>query len=95
MKKIKDIITIQDRISLFQTSMNNAGRNFQGKQVSIKKMADFAAGYYRLAIRQIDEMGKITLNQLSKIHAPKEETKKVVKRNDMKRLLETVAKRKR
>lgn len=76
MKKIKEVLTISDRISLFQTAMNNAGRNFEGKRVPVKKMSDFATNFYKLAIKEIGEIGKMEVKEIAKIVAPNEKAKK-------------------
>ena len=91
MTRIKEIITVENRISMFQTAMNNAGRNFQGKRISVEKMAKFASDFYKLAIKEISEIGKMELAQLEKISIQKE-TKKQTKKVDVKKLLKKVQK---
>ena len=56
-KKLKNIVSLDTRISLFQTAMNNAGRNFSGKKVDVKKMATYAADFYKLCIKEIEQVG--------------------------------------
>jgi hypothetical protein len=91
MRRIKEIITVDSRISMFQTAMNNAGRNFQGKRIPVEKMAKFASDFYKLAIKEISEIGKMELNQLEKIAV----VKKRVMKQDVKKLLKKVSKRRR
>ncbi len=67
MKKIKEVLGVDQRISLFQTAMNNAGRNFEGKKVNVKVMAKFAEEFYKLAIKEIEEIGKMSTNDLKSI----------------------------
>jgi len=92
-KKLKDIITLENRISLFQTAMNNSGRNFEGKQVPVEKMAKFASDYYGLAIKVIGTIGKLELEQLEKI-LKEERTKKIEKRKEAMRLINKIKKTK-
>jgi len=77
MKKIKELITLDTRISLFQTAMNNAGRNFNGKKVPVKKMAEFATDFYKVAIKEIGNIGKMEMTYIEKITLPKEKKKNV------------------
>jgi hypothetical protein len=60
-KKLKNLITPETRISLYQTAMNNSGRNFEGKRVAFKKMADFTSQIYRLAIKEIENIGELSI----------------------------------
>ena len=92
--KIKNIITIEDRISLFQTSMNNAGRNYNGRRVEVTKMAKFAANLYALAIKEISNIGKVEIEQLEKMMV-KSETKKNLNLSQLKKLMKKVKKNKR
>jgi len=84
--KIKELIAPEHRISLFQTSMNNAGRNFEGKKVSVSKMADFASSFYKLAIREIENLGELSVKQMVGT-VKKDETKKVASKADLKKLI--------
>lgn len=63
-KKLKNQIPAETRISLFQTAMNNSGRNFNGKRVSPKAMADFTTEIYKLAIREIENIGELSIRQI-------------------------------
>jgi hypothetical protein len=89
MEKIKEIISVDTRISLFQTAMNNAGRNFTGKKVKVAAMAKFATEFYKLAINEISEIGKMELEQLAKIAASKngKRTKKQTSKTDISKLI--------
>ncbi len=87
--KIKETIPMETRISLFQTSMNNAGRNFEGKRTKVKTMGEFALNFYKFAIKEIEGIGELNIEQMSKtlIKAP---TKKVVKKSDVKNLMKKI-----
>lgn len=89
MEKVKDVIPLETRISLFQTAMNNAGRNFEGKRVPVKRMAAFATDFYQLAITEVGQIGKIGIAQLEKMVAPKQVAVKSTKA-DVDRLLQRV-----
>ena len=93
--KIKNIITIEDRISLFQTSMNNVGRNYNGRRVDVNKMAKFAANLYALAIKEISNIGKVEIEQLERMVVKSEKTKKKLNMKDIKKLMKKVKKNKR
>jgi hypothetical protein len=64
-KKLKNLITPETRISLFQTAMNNSGRNFEGKRVTAKKMAEFTTDIYKLAIKEIENIGELSIRQIA------------------------------
>lgn len=64
MAKIKNIITLQDRISLFQTCTNTAGSNFQGQSVKVEDMAKYAKDLYELSIKTIGEIGNVEVEKL-------------------------------
>jgi len=63
-KKLKNLVTPETRISLYQTAMNNSGRNFEGKRVTAKKMADFTTKIYKLAIKEIENIGELSIKQI-------------------------------
>lgn len=63
-KKLKNLIMPETRISLYQTAMNNSGRNFEGKRVPAKKMADFTTEIYKLAIKEIENIGELSIKQI-------------------------------
>jgi hypothetical protein len=89
-KRIKEIITVENRISMFQTAMNNAGRNFEGKRTTVKKMGQFAADLYKFAIGEISEIGKMDIKQLEKmVTTPTVE--KQVKKVAVKKLLKKIS----
>jgi len=87
--KIKDLIGVETRISLYQTAMNNAGRNFTSKRVSVKKMADFAQAFYKAAIKEIEGIGQLNLKQLVRTFK-KEPVKKKAKRSSVKKLMNRI-----
>jgi hypothetical protein len=64
-KKLKNLITPETRISLYQTAMNNSGRNFEGKRVTARKMADFTTDIYKLAIKEIENIGELSIRQIA------------------------------
>jgi hypothetical protein len=63
-KKLKNLITPETRISLYQTAMNNSGRNFEGKRVPARKMADFTSEIYKTAIKEIENIGELSIRQI-------------------------------
>lgn len=79
MGKIKESITLEERISLFQTCMNNSGRNFEGKRVKAKKMADYAMNLYKLSIKEIENIGELSFRQM--VNTIKQEPVLKVKKN--------------
>jgi len=85
-KKIREIITVDARISLYQTAMNNAARNFTGKKVSVKKMSEFATELYKLSIKEIGKIGELNPQQIE-MTIKKPPVKKVVKSKDLKQLM--------
>ena len=90
-KKLKNLITPEIRISLFQTAMNNSGRNFEGKRVTAKKMADFTSQIYKTAIKEIENIGELSIRQIE--HTIRiEPTQKKSKRVDVKRLMSRIKK---
>jgi hypothetical protein len=90
--RIKDLIPMETRISLFQTSMNNAGRNYEGKRTTVKKMAEFATEFYRLAIKEIEMIGALSVQQIQKSFL-KASPEKITKKNDVKKLMKKIQKR--
>jgi len=64
-KKLKNLITPETRISLYQTAMNNSGRNFEGKRVMARKMADFTSEIYKTAIKEIENIGELSIKQIA------------------------------
>lgn len=62
--KIRQLITVENRISLYQTAMNNSGRNFAGKSVKVKKMVVFASDLYKAAIKEIESIGSLSVAQM-------------------------------
>ena len=91
MSKIRELITPDIRISLFQTAMNNAGRNFEGKKASVKIMADYASQLYQIAIKEIENIGELSIKQLSRTFA-KEPIVKKTKREDVNKLIRKIKK---
>jgi len=90
-KKLKNLVTLETRISLFQTAMNNSGRNFQGKKVTAKKMADFTTDIYKLAVKEIENIGELSIKQIvGTIKA--EPTQKKTKQSDVKKLMSKIKK---
>lgn len=88
-KKLKNLVTPEMRISLYQTSMNNSGRNFEGKRVVPKKMAEFTSAIYRIAIKEIGNIGELSIKQIEKtikIEPTKKKTKNVEIKNLMKKI---------
>lgn len=90
--KIKESFMTQDRISLFQTCMNNAGRNFEGKKVTVQKMFDFAAGFYKLAIKEIENIGELSLDQVK--HTIVMPTKKIESKSKLQAIMKKIKKQK-
>ena len=90
--RIKDLIPMETRISLFQTSMNNAGRNYEGKRTTVKKMAEFATEFYRLAIKEIEMIGALSVQQIQKSFL-KASPEKITKKNDVKKLMKKIQKK--
>lgn len=93
-KKFKNLVTPEIRISLYQTAMNNSGRNFEGKRVSANKMADFTTKIYKLAIKEIENIGELSIRQIENTIriAP---AKRRIKKTDVKKLMSKVKKGKR
>jgi len=63
-KKLKNLVTPELRISLYQTAMNNSGRNFEGKRVTAKKMGEFTSEIYKLAVKEIENIGELSIKQI-------------------------------
>ena len=63
-KKLKNLIPPETRISLYQTAMNNSGRNFEGKRVTAPKMANFTSEIYKVAIKEIENIGELSIRQI-------------------------------
>ena len=90
-KKLKNLVTLETRISLFQTAMNNSGRNFQGKKVTAKKMADFTTDIYKLAVKEIENIGELSIKQIvGTIKA--EPTQKKARKTEVKSLMTKIKK---
>lgn len=89
--KVKELIGADTRISLFQTAMNNSGRNFEGKKVTVKKMAEFSAELYKLAIKEIEIIGQLNIKQIEKT-LTKGIAKKRVKKSSVNDLMKRVYK---
>lgn len=90
-KKLKNLVTPELRISLYQTAMNNSGRNFEGKRVTAKKMGDFTTEIYKLAVKEIENIGELSIKQIeSTIKA--EPTQKKGKKSDIKNLMRKIKK---
>ncbi len=87
--KLKHLLTLDNRISLFQTAMNNSGRNFQGKGVKVKKVADFAAEFYKLAIKEIEKLGQLSIKQLQET-IKKYPVRKVARKKTLKKLMRKI-----
>lgn len=81
----------ETRISLYQTAMNNSGRNFNGKKVSAKKMAKYTSEIYRIAIKEIENIGELSIRQIESTisHVP---VKKNGKSKDVKSLMNKIKK---
>ena len=63
-KKLKNLVTPELRISLYQTAMNNSGRNFEGKRVTAKAMATFTSEIYKIAVKEIENIGELSIKQI-------------------------------
>ena len=85
-KKLKNLITPETRISLFQTAMNNSGRNFEGKRVPAKRMAEYTSEIYKLAIKEIENIGELSIRQIQSTIMV-EPTKKQNKKSNLKKLM--------
>jgi len=92
-KKLKNLVTPEMRISLYQTAMNNSGRNFEGKKTTPKKMVDFTSKIYRVAIREIENIGELSLKQIENTIKP-EPVKKATKNSNIKKLMGKIKRRK-
>jgi hypothetical protein len=90
-KKLKNLITPEIRISLYQTAMNNSGRNFEGKRVTSKKMGEFTSDIYKLAVKEIENIGELSIKQIESTIKP-EPTKKNGKNKDIKNLMSKIKK---
>lgn len=93
-KKLKNLVTPELRISLYQTAMNNSGRNFEGKRVTAKKMGDFTTDIYKLAIKEIENIGELSIRQIEST-IKTEPAKKKNKISDIKNLMKKIKKGKR
>ena len=93
-KKLKNLITPETRISLFQTAMNNSGRNFEGKRVTARKMADFTSEIYKTAIKEIENIGELSIRQIEST-IKIEPTKKKAKNTDIRKLMSKIKRGKR
>jgi len=85
-KKLKNLIMPETRISLYQTAMNNSGRNFEGKRVTAKKMAEFTTDIYKLAIKEIENIGELSIRQIAstiKVEPTKKQNGKLTVKNLM------------
>jgi len=90
-KKLKNLITPETRISLYQTAMNNSGRNFEGKKVTAKNMAAFTSEIYKTAIKEIENIGELSIKQIGET-IKAEPTKKNGKNADVKDLMKKIKK---
>ncbi len=90
--RIRELISIDTRISLFQTSMNCAGRNFLGKRVKVDKMAKFASAFYRLSIKEIEGIGKLSIKQIEATFK-KEPVKKKTAKASTRKLMNKIHKK--
>ena len=90
--RVKDLIPMETRISLFQTAMNNAGRNYEGKRVKVKVMSAFAMEFYKLAIKEIEMIGALSVQQIQKSFL-KASPEKITKKNDVKKLMKKIQKK--
>lgn len=90
-KKLKNLITPEIRISLYQTAMNNSGRNFEGKRTSAKTMANYTSEIYKLAIKEIENIGELSIRQIEST-IKVEPTKKNSKSKDVKALMSKIKK---
>ena len=90
-KKLKNLIGVETRISLYQTAMNNSGRNFEGKKVTARKMADFTTEIYKLAVKEIENIGELSIRQIETT-IKREPTKRKVKKQDVKKLMAKIKK---
>lgn len=52
-KTIKDLLPIDMRVSMLQTSMNVSGNNFQGKKIPSRKLLVYAFDLYKGMIDQV------------------------------------------
>lgn len=91
--KLKDLIPLETRISLYQTSMNNSGRNFEGKKVPVKKMAGFSLELYKIAIKDIGDIGRLSESQMKRL-VKKEPVVKKVSKNDLNKIMKKIRKKK-
>lgn len=87
--KIKELIGAETRISLYQTAMNNSGRNFEGKRVKAKKMAGFTSELYKLSLKEIENIGQLSIKQMEQTFK-KEPVKKKSKRASVKKLMDEI-----
>jgi len=90
-KKLKNLITPETRISLYQTAMNNSGRNFEGKRVMARKMADFTSEIYKTAIKEIENIGELSIKQIEST-IKTEPTKKQNGKSTVKNLMAKIKK---
>jgi len=87
--KLRELITPEIRISLYQTAMNNSGRNFAGKRVKAKKMAEYTSDIYKSAIKEIENIGELSIRQISNT-IKVEPTEKKTKKTDIKKLMNKI-----
>ena len=85
-RKLKNIVSLDTRISLYQTAMNNSGRNFAGKKVSVQKMSAFASAFYKLCVKNIENIGELNIQQIEKTLG-KPSVKKTIKKSKFKQLM--------
>lgn len=88
-KKLKNLITPEMRISLFQTAMNNSGRNFEGKRVTAKNMATFTSEIYKMAVKEIENIGELSIRQIENT-IKIEPINKKSKKTDVKNLMNKI-----
>jgi len=90
-KKLKNLVTPEIRISLYQTAMNNSGRNFEGKRVTAQKMANFTSEIYKMAIKEIENIGELSIRQIKDTLKPTPIQKKG-KITNVKKLMQKIKK---
>jgi len=90
-KKLKNLVTPELRISLYQTAMNNSGRNFEGKRVTAKTMGFFTSEIYKLAVKEIENIGELSIKQIENT-IKVEPTQKKSKGTDVKNLMNKIKK---
>ncbi len=90
-KKLKNKIMLETRISLYQTAMNNSGRNFEGKKVTAKAMSVFTSEIYKIAVKEIENIGELSIKQIENT-IKAEPTKKQNGKSTVKSLMNKIKK---